>query len=352
LVPQSTDPSQRPAAWSLLVPCLSAAALVLTSPFIGDVRRWLRASFPIAFSWIVAAALATAIAIALIVAVRSIHTQRLRRWSALAMALAVGLVAARSVSGGDLDVDIVEDVHFIEYGVLTLLFYRVWRSRADVSSLVLPVLAAFTVATLDEFLQWFVPLRIGEVRDVWIDLAAIGCGLLFSVAIAPPVQGGLMRRGSATRIGAAGGLAFAAFAWFFVTVHVGHVIRDADTGTFRSRYSPADLMLASSERTRRWQGRMPDAAPGFSREDQYLAEGLWHVRRRNLAWSEGDIRAAWAEQRILERYFAPVAALPEYRWPDAQRADAERRNRDDPSGYVSDAHPFAIYGYKETGFPR
>jgi hypothetical protein len=215
---------------------------------------------------------------------------------------------------------------------------------------VLPVLAAFTVATLDEFLQWFVPLRIGEVRDVWIDLAAIGCGLLFSVAIAPPGDVGLVRRGSATRIAAAGGLAFAAFAWFFVTVHVGHVIHDADTGTFRSRYTPADLMLASSDRGRRWQGRMPDAPPRFSHEDQYLAEGLWHVRRRNRAWSDGDIRAAWAEQRILERYFAPVAALPEYRWPDAQRAEAAARNPAGVAGYVSDANPFAIHD-KETGFP-
>jgi hypothetical protein len=77
------------------------------------------------------------------------------------------------------------------------------------------------------------------------------------------------------------------------------------------------------------------------------------VRRRNRAWSDGDVRAAWAEQRILEQYFAAVVALPEYRWPDVQRADAARRNAYGAGGYVSDANPFAIYGwYRETGFSR
>ena len=336
----------------LFVPFVFASALVLTSPFIGEMRQWLRVSFPAAFRWIVAGAIVVAIVVALLHAVRRIRTHRLRRWSALGFALAVGLLVARSVSGGDFDVDIVEDVHFVEYGVLTLLFHRVWRPRADASSVLLPVLAAFAVATIDEFLQWFLPWRIGEVRDVWIDAAAIGCGLLFGLAIESPADVGIVRRGSGTRVAAAAGVALTAFAWFFVTVHLGHLIHDVDTGAFRSRYTASDLMKASSDRARRWEGRTPATPARFSREDQYLAEGLWHVRRRNEAWSDGDVRAAWAEERILERYFAPVAALPEYRWPDAQRAGAAARNPAGVAGYVSDANPFAIYDYKETGFLR
>ena len=48
------------------------------------------------------------------------------------------------------------------------------------------MLAAFTVGTFDEWLQWFIPFRVGEAHDVFINLAAIVCGLLFALALQPP----------------------------------------------------------------------------------------------------------------------------------------------------------------------
>ena len=44
----------------------------------------------------------------------------------------------------------------------------------------------------------------------------------------------------------------------------------------------------------------------LSREDQYLDEGLWHIRERNRRWEAGDYDVAFLENEILERYFAPV----------------------------------------------
>ncbi len=44
-----------------------------------------------------------------------------------------------------------------------------------------------------------------------------------------------------------------------------------------------------------------------------------------------DFAAAWSENRILEKYYAPVLDTPSYisktglRWPAEQRADAEQR---------------------------
>jgi hypothetical protein len=95
----------------------------------------------------------------------------------------------------------------------------------------------------------------------------------------------------------------------------------------------------------------------ISREDQYLNEGLSHVRWRNRKWAEGDIRTAWYENRILEKYFAPVLDTPTYegrqghRWPAAQRADAQaRRGGDAPaSNYVSGGFP-DIYTWSKRGF--
>ena len=64
----------------------------------------------------------------------------------------------------------------------------------------------------------------------------------------------------------------------------------------------------------------------LGREDHYLTEGLWHVQRRNQAWDSADAAAAWRENRILEKFYAPVLDTPTYagptghRWPAAQRA--------------------------------
>jgi hypothetical protein len=88
-----------------------------------------------------------------------------------------------------------------------------------------------------------------------------------------------------------------------------------------------------------------------------MTEGLWHVQRRNLAWTAGDAAAAWNENLILERYFAPVLDTPSYvsralhRWPAAQRADAEARAAASAGpGYQSDAHPSAIYDWPKAAY--
>ena len=92
-------------------------------------------------------------------------------------------------SSGLPDVDVVERVHFIEYGLLTWLFYRAWRANGDLSMFILPVLAGVLVGTLDEWLQWFIPVRVGEARNVLLNLVAIACGLLFGAALEPPHAG-------------------------------------------------------------------------------------------------------------------------------------------------------------------
>ena len=67
---------------------------------------------------------------------------------------------------------VVETFHFVEDGVLTLMFYLAWRPIDDVSMLALPALAGALVGTLDEWFQRFIPSRVGEIRDVLLDSAA------------------------------------------------------------------------------------------------------------------------------------------------------------------------------------
>jgi VanZ like family len=320
-------------SFRLLVALVVSVAVILSSPFIRDIRDWIRATFPGQYATVVAAAVALAIAAALVVAVVRIRDRRGARYGAILLALALGTAYALWNAQGIAEVDAVERVHFVEYGLITLLFYRVWRPRGDASMFVLPMLAGIAVGTLEEWLQWFIPGRVGDMRDVFLNGVAIVCGLLFSVGIDPPDGGAFaLRPGSLRRIGVVATAVTILFASFVYSVHLGVEIRDAEAGRFRSRYDAATLIGIGQERLVLWKDHPPIERPrSRSREDQYMSEGLLHAQERNRRWEAGDVQAAWSENLILEKYFAPVLDTPSYisrtghRWPPGQRADAAHR---------------------------
>ena len=310
-----------------------SAAVILSSPFIRDIRDWIRATFPGQYATIVGAAVAAGIAMALLAAGTRIRDRRLLRYALIAAALALGTAYAIWNAQGIPEVDAVERVHFVEYGLVTLLFYRVWRPRGDAAMLVLPLIAGLAVGTLEEWLQWFIPGRIGDMRDVFLNVVAIVCGLLFSYGVdPPPAHPFRLPRGALRRIGIVGAAVGLLFAAFVYSVHVGSEVQDHAAGRFRSRYDAATLLRLSGEREAAWKANPPIERPrSRSREDQYQSEGHLHVQERNRRWEAEDMRGAWAENLILETYYAPVLDAPSYlsktghRWPAAQRADAEQR---------------------------
>jgi VanZ family protein len=332
---------------SLLVAVLVSAAVVLAAPFLGQLRAYLRAAFPGAFVTIVGGAVAVAVAAAVVVAVTRIRHARLLRYAVIAAAAATAVGYSWATRSGIADVDIVERVHFIEYGAIALLFYRAFRSLGDLGGVAVPVLAALTAGTLDEWLQWFIPNRVGEARDVFLNLVAIGCGLAFASALEPPATFTLRWQPRSRRVTAvAGAVFFVVFAGFVNAVHLGHLVRD-DEVAFRSHYTLAELERLARDRHERWRVDPPTRLIRLSREDQYLDEGLWHVRERNERWDAQDFAAAAMENAILERYFAPVIDTPSYaapapsRWPAAQAADARLRGTPRPD-LVSEAEPYPI----------
>jgi hypothetical protein len=339
---------------------LVAAALILAAPFIGEIRRAILARFPGQFVHIITGVVVLAIGTALLVALARIREQRGWRFSAVAVSVAIGVAYSVLFRSGDPQVDAVERFHFVEYGLVTLLFYRAWRPAGDLSALVLPVLAGLLVGTFEEWFQWFIPARVGDVRDIFLNGVAISCGLLFSAALEPPVD--FAPRLTATglrRIGAFSAVLLIAFAAFFQSVHVGYLIA-GDRWRFRSCFPAAALDQASADRTSTWRNTFIERPKRLSAEDQYATEGLWHIQRRNLAWQAGDVTSAWYENLILERYFAPVLDTPSYvsrtghRWGAEHRSDAEHRfaAAAPTTDYESQAQPAAIHIWpKNTYWP-
>jgi hypothetical protein len=333
----------------------AAVTIVLWAPFVGDIRAWIAAAFPGRFTVIVAAIVGVAIAGATVGALLRIRDRRPYRYAAITGALIFGTAYAVAVRTGDPSVDAVERFHFVEYGAVTLLFFRAWRPLGDLSVLLLPALAGLIVGAADELIQWFVPFRVGELHDIFLNGAAIASGLLFSLGFDPPLRFlPTIHRASAGRLARMSAAFVFAIAAFVATVHLGHENRDDEAGTFRSRFTVAQLLELSRDRAARWQGQMVTAPRRLSREDQYPSEAMWHVRRRNERAEQMNLAAAWGENQILERFFLPAIRTPTYlsgagaEWTAEQRAHFAPHGATAPGAYVSDAEVHPIYLWSQT----
>ena len=339
-------------ALRLAVAIVASVALILSAPAIGSARSALRAAFPGTFSRLIEGGLAIVLLGAVVVALARIRTARVRRYGALAAALAIAWAYSAATGSADPAIRAVERVHFVEFGLIAWLFLRVWRDRPDASAIVAPALAAFVAGIGDEAFQWFLPARVGELADVALNAVAIGCGVLAGAACTPPADlTGRWRGGSIRLVTRLIALAIAAGAAFVHVVHLGHRIDVPEVGSFLSRETGPRLDVLARDRAATWAAAPPLVRPPrFSREDQFMTEGLQHVQARNEAWAGGAVATAWHENAILERYFAPVLDTPSYvsrtghRWSPEQRADAERRARRGlPLPFASRAFPYPIF---------
>lgn len=351
-------PQPRLRAFPFVLAILVSIALVLSAPFIGYVRGWIRTQFPGQFVRIIGGAIAV-IGVALVAAALArIRSHRMIRYGALAAAIAAAVWYSLAEATGVPEVDVVQRFHFIEYGIITFLFYRAWRPLEDPGIVVLPVIAGLLVGTADEWLQWFIPNRVGEMADIFLNGIAIACGLVFSLGALPPSTFSReWRQGSLRRVGRLAAAFVLGFALFFHVVHLGYDIRDDEIGAFKSRYSRSALEGMATAKAEEWRAHpFPLVLQRVSREDQYMTEGVTHVQKRNELLAANDAAAAWNENRILEKYYAPVLDTPSYisrtghRWSAGQRADVQSRTGAPRPDYVSAANPYPIYAWPRILF--
>ena len=191
-----------------------------------------------------------AVGVAILIAFVRIRERRRERFALLLVALLFGGAYMWWTATPYAEVNAVERVHFVEYGLIAFLFYRASLPRrslgddgklaGDASIVILPLLAGFAVGTFDEWLQWFIPFRVGEAHDVFINLAALVCGLLFAVALLPPVDFRVrLQPASWRRLGVTLAIVWLIFAAFISQVHLGRMVSVADIGRFKSHYTAA-----------------------------------------------------------------------------------------------------------------
>ena len=80
-----------------------------------------------------------------------------------------------------------EQIHFTEYGMLSFFLFRMFRHGirppwCHSAS----VLGAFGIGIVDELFQGFLPNRVYDPRDIWINLWAGGLGMCIFACVLTP----------------------------------------------------------------------------------------------------------------------------------------------------------------------
>ncbi len=253
-----------------------------------------------------------------------------------------------------------ESLHFVEYGVTSLLLFRALSHRfRDPSIYLLAAMLGCFFGIVDELIQWITPRRFFDFRDIGINVIAV---LLVQLAIAigirpRSIQSPMRRTGfrCATSIAALNMLLLMFClanndqfkAWYTtfiagadavdeVTATYGYRITDPDIGTFYSRLPAGQLREQDRQRaaevaaildeykSERVYERFLRIYPAY--RDPFLVEARIHLFRRDRNASlaiklaeDPDVMMehaviAYRENQILRSYFPQTLARSSYAW--------------------------------------
>ena len=363
------------ARWLVVV--LWITVIYTTIPLVRRLREAFIARWPSELIGYGVMAVVVGVTVAGILVLRRRH----RRLEPLDVLWLLGVAATLLVWTRNLMGQPEETVHFLEYGVLGVLLYRALRIRIpDATVFLAAALVGVLVGTVDEIIQWLVPDRYWDYRDILLNG---GASVLVQIAIwrlaprsAAPISASSMR--ILCRLAAAMVLLLtvclattpqrlAQISRRFPSVaapkdandvisEYGYLHRLDDRTLFRSRLSLAALAREDSARaaevaaaldaSRRTYGSWIHTYPII--DDPFTYEARVHlftrdrhlVKARKLTPQSPDYRetinTAVRENRILEQIFGTTLGRSSYFWSPNERATFERIH-DVEAEFVSDA---------------
>ncbi|HMP00747.1 MAG TPA: VanZ family protein [Kiritimatiellia bacterium] len=341
-------------------------AIFLTIPFARAIQRFFEA---ILGSHLYLAASGIAGAFFVIIALTYIFRRRKTNiakrvtWLVILTACSVWVMKFQLQTPG-------EAIHFFQYGILSFLLFRAWSHY--IRDPFIYIISAFSIvllASVDEFLQWMIPGRYWDFRDIRLNLMA---GVLVQLFIALVIHPSGITRPVARR----------SVRWFcrlavmsLLTMGValsntparvdlyatripflrflannesvmnefGFRHSDPSIGVFFSRFPAPELLRIDAERGAeagdilaryRILADYREFLQTFtSSVDPFLHELRVHLHRRDhyeaVAWKYRDsdpvrfihhLTVAERENRILETYFPHSLATSGYAWPEEMRA--------------------------------
>ena len=334
------------AAWTL--------AIYLTIPLARAIQSWVTEHWGrSAFLYGVFAALAAGAGLALLSLAFSRGPGRGR-----SAAWVAGIAVLYAFLSWRLRANPEEAVHFIEYGILGFLLFRAFsrRVRDPLVYLAAGWLGAI-LGTTDEIIQWMTPRRVFGLRDVWLNVQAVGLvQVLLAAGLRPAYVRGPVSAHSVRLVCGLGAAhlvllvlclsntpprvdcytrrwpALAPLRYTYsMMAEYGYRHHDPEVGVFFSRFRRDDLRSLDRARAEEAAARLdefrdPARYEEFLRTwtpvtDPFTHEARVHLFRRDQnaerAWAmrgdpealRGHATVAWRENRLLELYFGNTLRL-------------------------------------------
>jgi len=336
--------------------------IYITIPLARAIQKWVSAQFGgEAFSWTVYGVVAITFGIAW----RWFSTQPIPG-TARAKVVLVLLAASFAYGTWFLRARPEEALHFVQYGLLSALAYRAFaEGGASRATYLKAFLLTAILGSVDEVIQWLVPKRYFDFRDIGINVVAGGLiqlGLVLGIAPqATKVKAPLASARTAWNLGVIWivllGLCLNntqnvwrpllfpgphLFLFDEAMTEYGHKIEDPEIGTFYSRFTPEQLRHEDEKRAPEAarilaiEGDKKDYASFLVRyspiTDPFMHELRVHLYRRdrylddaldpkNAEEAVKYFNIAYRENQILERWFGNSLKASYREW-DAGRLEA------------------------------
>ncbi|MEY5062370.1 MAG: hypothetical protein RLZZ112_334 [Verrucomicrobiota bacterium] len=342
-----------------------------TIPMARMIQKWVSGNFGAdAFSWTVYGVVAITFAMAW-----RWFSQQAIPGTARAKVVLVLLAAAFAHGTWFLRARPEEALHFVQYGLLSALAYRAFaEGGANRATYLNAFLLTAILGSVDEVIQWLVPKRFFDFRDIAINVIAGGLiqlGLVLGIAPqALKVKAPVTSVQTAWNLGVIW-IVLLGFClnntlsvWrpvLFPGPHLflfdeamteyGHKIRDPEIGTFYSRFTPEQLRQKDERRAPEAAqilaigGDKKDYASFLVRyspvTDPFMHELRVHLYRRDRYLedaldprnAQGSVRmfnVAYRENQILERWFGHSLRAAGKVWDEGRLDAAAARLQPEP----------------------
>lgn len=331
-----TRASRRAVAWCSVA--LYVAGLYAITPFGPDIQTWILARLGPRGPLLLAIPFLVAAGFLLVYAIRRRRGHMLATLTSLG---AVGVAYALCLRALERP---IEQIHFLLYGALGAMVF--WALSTLTTGWVLypwTIMIVSLIGMGDELLQWWLPNRVADVRDVLLNALGGILGLaLLGIVVRP--RAGQAPLGSRQRRALAAGVTVLAVALgsFVTAVHeFGHAIRDPAIGTFRSLFSLEEFESLNRARL----AADPDEAIRDPRLRRFDVEARRHIRFQERHMEDGRLAESASERAIVQRYYRAYLTVPG-RLPDPELAPGTAQ--ESPQTFESEAYRGKIF----TGFGR
>ncbi len=255
-----------------------------------------------------------------------------------------------------------EALHFVEYGVLGLLIFRALSHKIrDYSIYFSASVIGALIGTLDETVQWLIPQRYWDYRDIWLNFLAVS---LIQVSIAKGLKPSIINESPSPKsLRLLSRLAIvllllittslintpARVAWYAERIQpleflkynpstmneYGWLYVDSEIGKFRSRFAPETLRQLDAEHSevfartldqyrdnRKYKEFLQIFTPSthpflhearvhLFRRDRYLRKAQRPKEDEKLVREYLDV--VYRENRIMEKYYTQTLSRSSYK---------------------------------------